>query len=137
MPDHMHGIVALVADDSDRGMQGEGHGNHGKVAINRDPIAGLDPTARLGPTDGLDVTATQDSTARHDSILGGVTEEHNPMLKKHLGRELIWYKGRVSYKRGKIDKSFAWQSNYFDRIIKSDSAYRIVEQYILNNPRKW
>lgn len=32
---------------------------------------------------------------------------------------------------------FAWQRNYFDRIIRSDMEYHNIANYINNNPAKW
>ena len=35
------------------------------------------------------------------------------------------------------NKSFAWQSNYYDVIIRNEKKYKIIENYIRNNPTTW
>ena len=30
-----------------------------------------------------------------------------------------------------------WQRNYYEHIIKNDSAYQNISNYIINNPKKW
>ena len=35
------------------------------------------------------------------------------------------------------NKSFAWLSNYYDIIIRNEKQYKIIENYIRNNPKTW
>ncbi|MDX1972293.1 MAG: transposase [Candidatus Sumerlaeia bacterium] len=30
-----------------------------------------------------------------------------------------------------------WQRNYFEHIIRNEKSYRLIQQYILDNPRRW
>lgn len=68
---------------------------------------------------------------------GEVTGQHNPMLHKNLGRVIRWYKGRVSYEIRKLNLEFAWQPNYYERIILHGEMYDKITAYINNNPAKW
>jgi putative transposase len=34
-------------------------------------------------------------------------------------------------------KEFAWQSRYYDRIIRDESSLHRIRQYIIDNPMKW
>ena len=36
-----------------------------------------------------------------------------------------------------VNKSFAWQSNYYDVIIRNEKQFTIIENYIRNNPSTW
>lgn len=36
-----------------------------------------------------------------------------------------------------IDPNFAWQSRYWDHIIRNDDEYQRIEAYILDNPGRW
>ena len=35
------------------------------------------------------------------------------------------------------NKSFAWQKNYYDVIIRNEKQFKIIENYIRNNPSTW
>jgi REP element-mobilizing transposase RayT len=32
---------------------------------------------------------------------------------------------------------FAWQSRYYDHIIRDNISFSNIENYIINNPKKW
>lgn len=68
---------------------------------------------------------------------GGVTGKHNPMLQDNLSRVLRWYKGRVSFECRKIDGDFGWQGRFHDHIIRDESSYHRIKDYIRNNPLNW
>jgi len=122
MPDHMHGIITLVHDHTAAGS-GVGRGAGSKLAINREPTA--------------QPTADDDDISDLLKPAGGITGQHNPMLLKSLGRIMRWYKGRVSYEARKIEPSFAWQSRYYEHIIRHPAAYSRIARYIELNPQRW
>ena len=47
-----------------------------------------------------------------------------------------WY---VTKKLNKIDEKmfFAWQNNYYDRIIRNKEEFIKIQKYIKNNPKNW
>ncbi len=77
---------------------------------------------------------TEKSSSKWD---GGCTGTHNPMIHENLSRILRWYKGRSTFEGRKIHADFAWQSRFHDHIVRSESAYRIIEDYILHNAERW
>lgn len=68
---------------------------------------------------------------------GGITGDKNPMLLENLSRILRWYTGRVSFEAHKIHADFGWQPRFHDHIIRSDSSYHTILEYIVTNPAKW
>ena len=68
---------------------------------------------------------------------GGITGIRNPMLWNNLSRVIRWFKGRVSFEIHKHDEGFAWQSRFYDHIIRNERSYRTIVDYIRNNPIKW
>lgn len=97
MPNHLHLIVSITADDDD---------------------------------DCRDVI-------NHASTTGGITGANNPMLHKNLARIIRWLKGRVSYVARQHNPSFAWQSRFYDRIIRNQEECNRIATYIENNVVQW
>lgn len=36
-----------------------------------------------------------------------------------------------------INPEFVWQSRYHDHIIRNETSFHTISEYIINNPRKW
>jgi len=56
-----------------------------------------------------------------------------------VSKIIRWYKGRTSFFIRKIPDSdkFAWQSRFYDRIIRNELELDNIRQYIVNNPLQW
>jgi REP element-mobilizing transposase RayT len=77
------------------------------------------------------------STTKNGDI-GGTTGLSNPMLQENLWKIIRWYKWRCSFELRKIrDDFFSWQSNYHERIIRTESELQKIRQYIYDNPANW
>jgi REP element-mobilizing transposase RayT len=67
--------------------------------------------------------------------------KNNPMKLGaiSLGRIIRWFKGRVKYEVGKLSnqKHFAWQSRFYDHVIRNEKSLGEIREYIRNNPMKW
>ena len=59
--------------------------------------------------------------------------------KWELGNIIKLLKWYATKKMNKIDDKFffAWQRNYYDRIIRNDDELNRIRKYIQNNPLKW
>lgn len=68
---------------------------------------------------------------------GGITGYNNPMLHDNISRIFNWYTGRVTFESRKINKNYAWQGRFHDHIIRDDSEYQRIKNYIINNPKNW
>ncbi|MGB1205808.1 MAG: transposase [Chitinophagales bacterium] len=77
------------------------------------------------------------STTTTPKMRGGITGNNNPMLHKNLSRIIRWYKGRCTFEIRKIHADFAWQSRFYDHIIRNDKSFNNISAYIINNPTKW
>ncbi|MFW6145457.1 MAG: transposase, partial [bacterium] len=47
------------------------------------------------------------------------------------------YKSIVTKHARKINPAFAWQSRFYDHIIRNDRSYERIKQYIIDNPKNW
>ncbi|HNX44188.1 MAG TPA: hypothetical protein PLJ84_01805 [Bacteroidales bacterium] len=78
-----------------------------------------------------------ESEMESETHIGGFAGNKNPMLNNNLSRIVRWYKGRVSFELRKIHAGFAWQSRFYDHIIRDDMSFQRISKYIVNNPSKW
>jgi putative transposase len=54
-----------------------------------------------------------------------------------LGVIINQYKRICTIESRKINPDFAWQSRFYDNIIRNDESYQKISEYIINNPLKW
>ncbi len=81
---------------------------------------------------------SRDAINRVSTDNGGVTGKNNPMLYNSISRFIRWYKGRCTFEINKLDNTdFAWQSRFYDRIIRNDVELNKIREYIQINPREW
>jgi REP element-mobilizing transposase RayT len=83
-------------------------------------------------------------TNREDAInrvpTGGVTKKNNPMLNPNsLSKIIRWYKGRCAFeiRNNNVPVTFAWQSRFYDRIIRNETELNKIREYIFKNPDNW
>lgn len=125
MPNHIHGILILNKPDI---RDGNGNGNvngNGNGNVETRLIASLQQPHHQSPP------PTEKSNA------GGFSENKNPMIHENVSRIIRWYKGRCSFELRKINAHFEWQSRFYDHIIRNDSEYQRISDYIVNNPMNW
>ena len=58
-------------------------------------------------------------------------------MADNLSRMIRWYKGRTTFIVRKIHADFAWQTRFWDHIIRDDDEYSRIKTYIENNPERW
>lgn len=61
---------------------------------------------------------------------------------QHQGRNTVSsivgsYKSAVSKHAHRLGLGFAWQSRFYDRIIRNENEFRAITDYIINNPLRW
>jgi putative transposase len=117
MPNHIHGIIEIVC-----------------------PPHGVDlqsPTNSLaGSRHGVTPQSQQESP---------VGSSHGKANKNEFGKTIPGsisaiigqYKSSVTRWCNKNDYNFAWQSRFHDHIIRGESDFNRIEQYIINNVANW
>lgn len=136
MPNHVHGIIEIKKDTGrDAIYRVCKDDNDSKDVINHvckdsnDPIDAINHVCEKNGNDSKD--------AINRVSTGGVTKNDNPMLHHNLSRIIRWYKGRSSFEIRKTNAKFAWQTRFYDHIIRDFDSYHRIEEYIQNNPAKW
>jgi putative transposase len=148
MPDHIHGIVIIDhASDEEKAASVDQYiaenPNHELTSHRKDEDYDFSTLEELFASNDIEDTDHCSSSHRHVLLKkkqgerGGVTGEHNPMLRENLGRLIRWYKGRTTFECRKLNRSFKWQSLYYDVIIPDKNAYHAIERYIQRNPLNW
>lgn len=127
MPNHLHGIVGIESVGS---------------SMYRDPNTDAMnhvPTDEDYITDDNHTIVPVGPSIHGGRKTGGATWEHNPMLyDNHLGKIIRRYKGRCTYEIRKRDYSdFAWQSRFYDHIIRNEESLNRIREYIATNPLRW
>jgi len=113
MPNHIHGIIQINNPNDLRYKN-----------INQDRIE----------TPGRDAI-NRVSTISNKS--GGITGNKNPMFHNNLSRIMRWYKGRVSFETHRIHPDFAWQSRFYDHVIRNNESFIKIRYYICSNLKNW
>lgn len=116
MPDHVHGIVVIRnrgAGESVTNTETDGDGGANGETVETHSRASL-----------------RDTNTTHIAEFG--PQRHN------LPSIIRGFKTAVTTNvRRSIDKSFAWQSRYHDRIIRNRPELERIRRYIRNNPEQW
>jgi REP element-mobilizing transposase RayT len=112
MPNHVHGIVEIVADDA---------GVHcgGKADRRENMPSGCRGTACCAPTE---YPAFQNIIP---GSLGTIIRSFKSAVTKRIND--LW----------SVSDQSIWQRNYFERIIRNEKELERMQDYILNNPSHW
>jgi putative transposase len=68
---------------------------------------------------------------------GGITKHKNPMLKQNLSSIIRWFKGKTTFEIRKTCPMFAWQTRFYEHVIRNEKDYNTVTEYIIFNPQNW
>ncbi|WP_372645217.1 transposase [Ancylomarina sp.] len=100
---------------------------HGIITINK-PDDGKNNNDRKVETSNLGVSTLDVSTTRMAS---------NAWKPGSLGVIINQYKRICTINARKIHADFAWQSRFYDHIIRNDESLERIRDYIKSNPLKW
>ena len=120
MPNHVHGILMFHHPTSD--------------------TPGVTRNKNVGTHDGNAGThnANVETPKLGVSTTIGNTAHVNTFWKSgNLGVVINQYKRACTIKSRAINPNFAWQSRFYDRIIRNENELRPIEHYIITNPYRW
>ena len=133
MPNHTHGILTI--DKTDTG--GDGPATTTKTTtttttVETRLIASLPPQPEMPPS-----PQPQQPPPPQTEKNGGFSGTKNPMFHENISRIIRWYKGRCSFEMRKIHADFAWQARFHDHIIRNETSFQRISNYIRQNTMKW
>ncbi|WP_028298195.1 transposase [Olivibacter sitiensis] len=121
MPNHLHGIIELTGPVGAKYFSPKYFSPE-----NMKSIDSIRPT----DTSNGDYVADDDFGANVDSPLRSPANT--------IGSVIRGFKiGVTKWVRQNTDIYHLWQRNYFEHIIRSQSSYHRIAQYIVDNPLKW
>ena len=123
MPNHIHGIIAINNDG--------GNGNNGETT-HTDGTMHTDGTTHAVET--THALSLQLSPQPHKTI-GQQRFQHQGA--KTLSSIVGSYKSAVSRHAHRLGYDFAWQSRFYDNIVRNNDALNKIQDYIHNNPNNW
>jgi putative transposase len=157
MPNHVHGIVWIVERDI-VGADGVRPVIDGVRPVKRDNVGvnGVHPMDGVRPLDG-DNPVTEDPCfdeqgTRHDEMgtrrvpLRNHDDPHHegarrvprPMAPRSLSSFIAGFKAAVTSRAGReLNSGNIWQRNYYEHIIRNETEFEKIWNYIDSNPLKW
>jgi REP element-mobilizing transposase RayT len=111
MPNHIHGIVILQGNNSD-------------------PVI---PAFPVGTTHALSLREMETET--ETKTIG--QQRFQNQGKNTISSIIGGYKSAVSKQARQAGFYFAWQSRFYDHIIRDHQSFQNITQYIINNPLNW
>ncbi len=113
MPNHFHAIICIGS-------------NQYNINSSRDTMPRVEN--RKSASNLGNVAKHRDGTG-HQKRFGAQS--------KNLASIIRGYKSSVTMKARQLNPAFAWQANYYDRIIRNEYEYVRIAEYIQNNPKNW
>ncbi|HUX53328.1 MAG TPA: transposase [Williamwhitmania sp.] len=125
MPNHVHGILIL-------------NGN-GTVETNNitDGDAYVDGGACVETTHALSLQSPQSQQSPQPPQQTIGQKRFQNQGKNTLSSIIGSYKSAVSKHAHRLGFNFAWQSRFYDHIIRNEQSFQTISEYIINNPSKW
>ncbi len=114
MPNHVHGII-ILKNDMD-------------LDINMDTVETLHATS-LPTSTTLPPTSQPTSTQNQYSKISPKSNSISTIIRS--------YKSAVTKHARRLGYDFAWQTRFYDHIIKNEKSFTKISEYIINNPQKW
>ena len=110
MPNHIHGIIILNNDD----IKNDDDNDNDNVVETRHALS-------------LPIPKQQ--------IIG--QKRFQNQGKNTVSSIIGSYKSAVTKHCNRLGYQFAWQSRFYDRIIRNEKAFQTIKNYIINKPLKW
>ena len=151
MPNHVHVIVTIHDDDGTKGGETQG-GETPPLRGTRDVCRGAVSAPKdaapndTAPNNTTPNTAVHNVTAPNDAAPkttppGNTALKHpSAVTKPTLGQIVAYFKYQttktINQMRDTPGERF-WQRNYWEHIIRNESAHRQIYEYITSNPARW
>ncbi len=112
MPNHIHGII-ILNDDGGGNIDYDGNGNGDTVETGH-------------------ALSLQSQSQSKNKI-----NRYQNIGKNSISSIVGSYKSAVTKHAHRLGFDFAWQTRFYDNIIRNEKSFNNISEYIVNNPEKW
>lgn len=136
MPNHIHGILIINPDpylnkNSNLDSNIDFHLDS-DLKIDSDFDSDFDSNSEVQTRHALSLRNTDKNPEK--SI--GQNRHQNPG-KNSISSIIGGYKSAVTKHANRLNLEFAWQTRFYDHIIRDERVFDTISNYIINNPLKW
>ncbi len=123
MPNHVHGVLFI-----------DGYKN-----IDTDNVADNNVNRADNVADNVETLHATSLRTNERNKTNGKTQKMAQISPKRgsLSTVVRSYKSAVTRNSRRICPDFAWQSNYYDRVIRNEQELNRIRVYIMQNPQMW
>ncbi len=123
MPNHFHAIIYIGANEFNNRMDGNNTNENCRVAMHCDPTISSSNTISSNAINPMNTKTTKNKFGPQS---------------KNLASIIRGFKSAVTtWCRKNNYPNFKWQSLFHDHIIRNQNSFERIQQYIIDNPKKW
>jgi putative transposase len=145
MPNHMHGIIYVTRRGELNSPINELNSPSNNEGVCKTPLRTSSPANDLQSSsnnEGVCKTPPRTSLPANDlqssTNIEGVCKTPLRSPSQTIGAIIRGYKSAVTKKMALLGfKEPLWQRNFYEHIIRDESSYLYISNYIINNPAKW
>ena len=131
MPNHMHGIIYVTRRGELNSSSNELNSPSNNEGVCKTPLR----ISLQNNNEGVCKTNQQLSLQNNNE---GVCKTPLRSPSQTIGAIIRGYKSAVTKKMALLGfKEPLWQRNFYEHIIRDESSYLYISNYIINNPAKW
>jgi REP element-mobilizing transposase RayT len=132
MPNHIHGILILTESAPITDAGGDVDRFRRDVACNVSTKTDTDTTKTDTNSDTGALTTPTPSTTAKNEFMSNISPKSNS-----ISAIVRSYKSAVTKHAHRLGFDFAWQSRFYDHIIRDQKSFERISHYIINNPLNW
>ncbi len=117
MPNHIHGILILTGNDNHDNGNGDGDVEAGHAL----PLPPQRPSKQQSPPTPKTIGQQRFQNIGKNSV-SSIIGSYKSAITKHAHR---------------LGFEFAWQTRFYDHIIRDEASFQRITNYIINNPANW
>jgi REP element-mobilizing transposase RayT len=144
MPDHIHLII--IINETKKNQKSINRNDDAVTSSfnDNDSLTGMvDPLYTTDPFYTTDLQQPSTNIGNRDinpNNTGGTKNMHFSSISPSSGSLatiIRSYKSAVTFRARCIEPGFAWQSKFYDHILRTNAALARIRTYIKNNPSRW
>ncbi len=116
MPNHVHGII-ILNNENNNNVQ-----TLHATSLKQQTVQTLRATS---------LQSTENDTSKNE-FMSSISPKSNS-----ISTIIRSYKSAITKHARRLGFDFAWQTRFYDHIIRNEKSFKTISEYIINNPAKW